>query len=245
MTIETMSAEPVTGQHLDIIPLADLDGEPRARDVDIAERLGFERPDRIKALVERHTEALERFGEVVTTVVKTSARGGRPGKNYWLNKKQALYLCTKSEAPAAAEVTIQMVEVFDAWQRGHFAQPNVGAEYVEKLVAEIVDRRIAADPRVAVLNFVSVRQILDEEHKVPAKGRRSLQRKVFLRLSRFCLENGIKAFRNAHSGTWLFPPHEASAFTRKFCADLIGDHLDKLASLRGQGRLHLVVPKTA
>ncbi len=48
-------------------------------------------------------------------MTQTSPRGGRPGKAYWLNKKQALYICTKSETDRATEATIQMVEVFDAW----------------------------------------------------------------------------------------------------------------------------------
>jgi hypothetical protein len=50
-------------------------------------------------------------------VAKTS-KGGRPGKEYWLTKKQCLYLCTKSETPNATEVTIQMVEVFDQVMNG-------------------------------------------------------------------------------------------------------------------------------
>lgn len=112
---------------------------------------------------------------------------------------------------------------------------------IEKTLPAILDERIeamiAADSRVAVVSYVSVKQILENEWKVPPRGRRSIQRKVFLRLSAYCLANGIKAFKCAHSGTWLFPPHEAGAFVRENCSGLISEHL---ARLRGQGTLRLV-----
>ncbi|MCZ4501023.1 MAG: KilA-N protein [Marmoricola sp.] len=105
------------------------------------------------------------------------------------------------------------------------------------LVDQMMEARIAADPRVAVVSYVSVKQILENDFKVPAKGRRSIQRKVFIRLSNFCLVNGIKAFKCAHSGTWLFPPHEVSGFVREHCTGLIRHHLDQM---KGQGSLRLV-----
>lgn len=112
---------------------------------------------------------------------------------------------------------------------------------IEKTLPAILDARIeariAADSRVAVVSYVSVKQMLENEWKVPSKGRRSIQRKVFLRLSAYCLANGIKAFKCAHSGTWLFPPHEAGAFVREHCTGIIQEHL---ARLRGQGSLRLV-----
>lgn len=95
-----------------------LDGTPRIQDLKVAEALGFANRHMIRKLICRHSAPLERFGEVISTVEKTSERGGRPGKAYWLNKKQALYICTKSETARATEVTIQMVEVYDAYLSG-------------------------------------------------------------------------------------------------------------------------------
>lgn len=88
--------------------------EPRISADRLAEVLGFARGRAINDLIERNMAALERFGEVCRTVRQTSAKGGRPGKTYWPNKRQALYLCTKSEAPFATEIVIEMVTVFDA-----------------------------------------------------------------------------------------------------------------------------------
>lgn len=108
---------------------------------------------------------------------------------------------------------------------------------IPTMVNQVMEAKIAADPRVAVVSFVSVKQIIEGEWKVPPKGRRSIQRKVFLRLSAHCLANGIKAFKCAHSGTWLFPPHEACAFVRDKCAGIIQEHL---SCMKGQGALRLV-----
>ncbi len=108
---------------------------------------------------------------------------------------------------------------------------------IPSMVGEVMEARIAADPRVAVVSYVSVKQILEADYKVPARGRRSIQRKVFVRLSAYCLANGIKAFKCAHSGTWLFPPHEAGAFIREHCSGIIKAHLDRH---KGQGSLRLV-----
>ncbi|MCL8382053.1 Rha family transcriptional regulator [Xanthobacter aminoxidans] len=106
------------------LALADLNmavnHEPRIQDERLAEALGFPRLRKIKDLIARHLEALGRLGEICTTVGQnTDPKGrGRPGKTYWLNKRQCLYLCTKSETANATEVTIEMVSVFDAYTEG-------------------------------------------------------------------------------------------------------------------------------
>lgn len=105
---------------------------PRIQDLRLAEALGFNRPRKIRDLVSKHTEALEKFGEIICTATGQNTRG-RPGKEYWLNEKQALYLCTKSEAEHAIELTIQMVEVFYQVRRGQLVTSDFDpAVYVAK-----------------------------------------------------------------------------------------------------------------
>lgn len=89
------------------------DGTPRILDLRLAELLGFARPRAIREIIFRHHHELERFGEIRRAVRRNPGAIGRPVDGYLLNRKQALYLCAKSETPRAAEVTIQMVEVFD------------------------------------------------------------------------------------------------------------------------------------
>ncbi|AWK90321.1 hypothetical protein DEW08_30360 (plasmid) [Azospirillum thermophilum] len=51
-------------------------------------------------------------------MVETGKRGGRKGKILWLNKRQAIYITTKSETDRATDITIAVVEVFDAAAAG-------------------------------------------------------------------------------------------------------------------------------
>lgn len=108
-----------TGNALPAIELVEIDGEPRTRDIDIAERLGFERPRDIRKLIERNLAEIEGFG-VCATVARTSdERGGRPATEYWLTEEQALLVASKSDAPNAAQVRHMVIKVFVAWRRGH------------------------------------------------------------------------------------------------------------------------------
>lgn len=95
----------------------EINHEPRMLDIRLAEALGFSRPRQIRDLIKRHESALKSLGELFCRTVRQNAKG-RPSGEYWLTKKQALYLCTKSETPNATEVTIQMVEVFDQVMTG-------------------------------------------------------------------------------------------------------------------------------
>jgi hypothetical protein len=109
----------VIASSLPAIELAEFDGEPCARDTDIGERLGFERPRDIRKLIERNLAEIEAFG-VCATVARTSdERGGRPATEYWLTEEQALLVASKSDAPNAAQVRHMLIKVFVAWRRGH------------------------------------------------------------------------------------------------------------------------------
>lgn len=100
------------------LPLALRDGEPRARDIDIGERLGFERPRDIRKLIKHNMVELERFG-VCATASQTLPQGGRPTTEFWLNEEQALLVATLSNAPNAPEVRAVLIRTFVAWRRGH------------------------------------------------------------------------------------------------------------------------------
>ena len=130
-------AELTSSRSLSVADLnATINHEPRIKDLRLAEVLMFEQPRKVRDLVDRHASHLERFGDIAKTIEKPAGRG-RPGVVNWLNKRQALYICTKSETSVATEVTIQMVEVFDAYtaqrncQTGQSAGNSAGTEEVE------------------------------------------------------------------------------------------------------------------
>lgn len=125
----TRAAEDHSRRVFEIADLnSSIDGAPRMMDLTLAEALGFARPSNIRRIINRHVPSLKRFGEVCSMVEQTLKNkdnfGGRPGKAYYLNKKQALYICTKSETDNATEVTIQMVEVFDAYTAGQLVETD-------------------------------------------------------------------------------------------------------------------------
>ena len=63
-----------------------VNGQPRIKDLRLAEFLGFSDPHMIRRLIDRHMSALKGMGEVSVTVTETGKKGGRPGKTYWLTE---------------------------------------------------------------------------------------------------------------------------------------------------------------
>lgn len=92
-------------------------GEPRILDTDLAVRLGFTNAAQIRKLIKRHEAALEQLGVVSTVEITSGHQGGRPGKSYYLNKKQAVFITSKSETSEATAITIEVIERFDAYER--------------------------------------------------------------------------------------------------------------------------------
>ena len=100
--------------------IAPVDGELRVLDTDLASRLGFAKPAAIRDLIKRHLASLDALG-VRATVRKTpdnNGLGGAPATAYYLNRKQAIFITAKSETVNATEITIDIIERFDAYERG-------------------------------------------------------------------------------------------------------------------------------
>ena len=95
--------------------MREVDGAPRILDLDLAERLGFANPIDIRKLVRRHKAALAALGTVAT--MATVKRGQKAGE-FYLNRRQAIFVTAKSETVAATEITVEIVRKFDAYERG-------------------------------------------------------------------------------------------------------------------------------
>lgn len=109
----------IAGGDISDIDLKAFDDGPRALDLDIAKRLGFTRPRKVRELIERNMGELLRFGTcpAVGRVIK-GARGSTKVNEYWLNEEQALLVAALSETAKAAEVRHMLIKVFVAWRRG-------------------------------------------------------------------------------------------------------------------------------
>jgi hypothetical protein len=99
------------------------DNEPRIRDLDLAEKLGFKEPRAIRKLIKRY----EKAGDlpcihVRDTVSRTSMpRGGEREETiaeYWLTEAEALFILAKSETPRAKALLQDMIAVVRLVRRG-------------------------------------------------------------------------------------------------------------------------------
>lgn len=109
--------------------LTPINGEPRVHDLNLAERLGFDRPTKIRELIKRYREKLSKFNHIPTVGrwVELGDGAKRKVQEYYLDMKQAIFICMKSETDRAFEVQVEIVEVFAAYQNGtlQHAQPTV------------------------------------------------------------------------------------------------------------------------
>lgn len=116
---------------------------------------------------------------------------------------------------------------------------------VHSQLAEIHDQinnlLLGVNARVAALEYVSVRELL-EEAKALQKGRRSINRKIGHELKNRALLAGPPApcRRCPHSGVWLFQRDFASLYMKEAGAALVADHN---ARQRGQGNLFVIPAK--
>lgn len=114
---------------------------------------------------------------------------------------------------------------------------------IPAMVAENVAAMIAADPRRAVLDFVSVRQMLDEAKALP-KGRNAVNRRIGheMRERAGLSSPPVPLRRCPHSGVWLFPRDFAAQFMTERGAGLVRDHN---AAVAGQGVIDFRAAKRA
>jgi hypothetical protein len=96
------------------------DDQPRVLDIRLAERLGYERPRKIRDLIERNISELENYAPLprLGAMVDRPQGGGRTSSEYWLTRSQARTICMWSNTATAVEVRAELNAVFDAWERG-------------------------------------------------------------------------------------------------------------------------------
>jgi hypothetical protein len=110
-------------------------GDARILDTDLAKRLGFGLPREIRRLIARHGDTLSKMGPLPQ--VEEVVGKGQKANAYYLNRKQAIFITAKSETPRATDITIEIVERFDAYERG-------GAAGVRTLARPTAVKEVAA-----------------------------------------------------------------------------------------------------
>ncbi|GBU16234.1 MULTISPECIES: hypothetical protein [unclassified Methylobacterium] len=154
-----------------------LDEAPRIQDLKLAAALGFEVTREIRRLIERNVRELAQHGEVCVTIPQTGPRGGRPGKEYWLNEGQAVLICMFSRTEKAAEVRQTVISVFMAWRRGQapVAAPSatgspVTAAEAERPLAERREARRLCEAAYVIHGPLAARRLWDTLNLPAAHG---------------------------------------------------------------------------
>lgn len=95
----------------------DPNAEPRMRDLDLAERLGYERPRDIRKLIKDLCTA-GKLSDISIRDEQARVFGQRPAREYWLTEAQALKVVAKSETAAADALLDEVIAVFIMARRG-------------------------------------------------------------------------------------------------------------------------------
>jgi len=127
---------------------------PLAFDLDVAERLGFERPRNIRNLIKRYKTSL---GDICFTVKQNAGERGRPAIEYWLTEEQVMFLVTKSETPRAVDLTKEMIRIFLLVKNGN--APAVATGVSESRVGEMI--AAAFGPLAAAISALANKLGLD------------------------------------------------------------------------------------
>lgn len=174
--------------------------EPLVEDLVVARRLGYKKPEDIRRLIKRMVTAGQLYGEVFSTVEKTSGtKGGRPSVTYYLTKKQGLKVTTHSETENADKVVDELIEVYLAVEEGRQQAPQVPANDNDTLLAFLREQReqdralierlfdkvtqapqFAAPPSAEVIDFPSLPSSEPRTYTRPApSGKAPLQTELF------------------------------------------------------------------
>lgn len=136
-----------------------VDDEPRVRDIDLAERLEYERPRDVRRLI----VSLERAGKLNNIAHRDVAERAewqvatRPVTEFWLTEAQALKVVAKSETAKADALLDEVIRVFVLARRGQLqgAAPDIQRTLndpasLRQLLLENVEKVIALEAEATV-----------------------------------------------------------------------------------------------
>lgn len=147
--------------------------EPRIRDLDLAQRLGFDRPRKIRDLIRRSFEKGER-PHVRPAVERTSMpRGGEREttvSEFWLTEAEALFIATRSRTAKATALTKEMIDVYIAARRGLLSLPTPvrPPSRMDVLAAQVSQMTQAVTAMTATVAALVARGPLPEDRPKPA-----------------------------------------------------------------------------
>lgn len=128
-----------------------VESEPRILDMRLGERLGFDRPRKIREIIERNIDELGSYGALSRgTKAITSGRGRQQQvQEYLLNEAQALLICMFSRTARAAEARREIVQVYLDWRKG-VSTPRPASKFDrQRQHLSVVEESLASLERIA------------------------------------------------------------------------------------------------
>lgn len=181
-------------------------------------------------------EAGNTASEQNQSLIRTRKGGTPDEQGTWVHPQVAYHLAQWCSPAFAVQVTFWIDDIRNYGFTGiGGAEAVIGAirTAVLSLQAEVAELRAARDPRIAVLDFISVRELLDQAKALP-KGRNGLNRRIGNALRRLALKDGVSLRQCPRTGTWLFPAEFGRGWMRTHGAALVRQHNDAAI---GQGVL--------
>ena len=123
----------------DIYQLAEIDGEMKIRDLDLAEKLGLKNPRDIKTIIKQNLDELQSFCPLSAMPTKVDIGLGltRTVESFFLNEEQALLVCILSRTAKAKEVRRELIALYSQYRHGELEKTNTRF-LVEDLQFEIL-----------------------------------------------------------------------------------------------------------
>lgn len=102
------------------------DGEPRVRDADLAERLGYANVKNFRSLIRANEKYLRKINQLRERRDRCPG-GGRDVVEYWLTEAQAIFIIGQSGTPVAKDISVEIAIAFVEYRRRTFDTRLYGA----------------------------------------------------------------------------------------------------------------------
>lgn len=191
------------------LTLTPINGEPRVHDLHLADKLGFADQYMIRKLIKRNHDKLLKFG-IVSTVETIHEGAGRPSADFYLNQRQAVFICMKSETDRAFDVQVEIVRVFDAYLNGElkpvapqtFAQAlRLAAEQQERIEQQQQELEATRPKALFHDQVVSSETLLDFASMFSLLQRKTGQRFNRATFLAFARRHGVACQPNPYNGS--------------------------------------------
>lgn len=217
------------------------DGQVRTTSREVAEQFGKQHRhvlESIDALIASEPSLSEGGVPIFRQTPYVEPTTGQTYRQYEMTRDGFAVLGMGFTGKRALRFKLDYIAAFNRMESMLKGQSLAGPESLTAMVDRLVDQRLEADPRVAVLNYRLPIDIL-KSAGVPPKGRRGFSITVRSKLARYCEDREIPVRRSPETDRQMFHVDAVDAWLRLEGNLLIAERLDQIGR---QGVLKLVRP---